>query len=168
MSQYGANGSEVQFSTIYSDLGTFSDWSQFFINTPATERADMLSTERRKPLDNYYLNYNFNQNGNKSKLKFSLTYYDITRQFNDFNRIHTTFEETGRMLMASIQYRKELKKGYLEVFSVFNNIDRSNVNAELGVYPQETIDLKRMSILAGIKINKSLFDFAIWLIYENE
>ncbi len=167
-SEYGTNGSKVELSTIYSDMGTFSDWSQFFINTPATERADMLSIERRKPLDNFYINYNFNQNGSRSKLKFSLTYYDITRQFNDFNEISTVFEETGRMLSASIQYKRKLKKGYFEVFSVLNNIDRSNLNAELGVYPQETTDLKRMSVLAGIKIKKSFFDFSLWLLYENE
>jgi len=167
LSKYENNGSHVQVSTIYSNMGSFSDWSQFFINTPATERSEMLSVERRKPLDNYYLNYQINT-GKRNKLKFSLTYYDIVRQFNDFNEKDTVFEETGRMLMASLQYRKVLNNGYIEAFSVFNNIDRSNVNAELGVYPQETIDLKRMSIMAGFKLKKSVFDFALWFMYENE
>jgi len=162
------NGSKLSFSTIYSDMGTFSNWSQKLINTPATERNERLSEKRRKLLNNYYISYDFNKKNNNTGIKFSLTYFDIKRQFNDFNKINTVFEETGRLFTASLQYGKILNKGVLSFFSVINNSDKSNLDSELGVYPQETTDLKRFSAITGIMYNNSSFDFALRLLYEDE
>lgn len=162
------NGSKIIFSSIYSDMGTYSDWSQKLINTPASERDKMLSEKRRKPLDNYYISYNLNKNSGKNAFKFSFTYFDIKRQFNDFNKINTVFEETGRMFTASFQYARALKRGLLTFFSVVNNTDRSNLDSELGIYPQETTDLKRLSAIAGMRFKSSSFNLAFILQYENE
>ena len=162
------NGSKLEFSSIYSDLGTYSDWSQKLINTPASERDSLLSTTRRKPLKNFYLNYDYNKSNKLNRINFSLTYFDIKRQFNDFNKINTSFEETGKKLMALLRYKRLIKNGYFEFFSIFNNIDRSNSDSELGAYPQETTDLRGSSVLAGVSIKKTSFNLSLWFMYENE
>lgn len=162
------NISRLIVSSIYSDLGGYASWASFLNSTPASERDDRLYSEYRKNLSNFFIDYTFNKKFKKSNMMISFNYYDISRQFNDFNELDTTFSEPGRMFLLNSGYSRELEKGKLEVSAAFNYLDRSNLDAELGRYPQETFLKEKYSFFGGIRLKKHLFDLKLSFLRETE
>ncbi|MCX6580135.1 MAG: hypothetical protein NT166_08115 [Candidatus Aminicenantes bacterium] len=161
--------SRLTLSSVYTDLGGY--WMKFMIQpSHPSERADRLYNERRKINSNYFIDYQWAKHFAKSasQLTFSANYYDIKRQFNDFNRFDATFREDGKLLLLHTRFRKELTRGFYELFGVFNLLDRSHQGAEIAAYPQETTDRKRYSIMTGAHLKKKNADLKISLLHENE
>jgi hypothetical protein len=160
--------SRALFSTVYTDMGTYTPWLTFMVEGHASTRDDLLYNTRRKVLTNYFFDYIFNKKFKKSNLSFSLDYFNIKRQFNDFNEYDATYEEVGKLLLADTRFSKELKRGAFEVFAVFNLSNRSAFNAESGSYPQENRERKRNSLLSGFSLRKEKFDLKFSFQYEKE
>ena len=159
--------SKVTASTVYSDLGTY--FATFWIQPdhPAT-RADRLYTERRKINDNFFLDYMLSKKFKNSHLMLALNYFDIQRKFNDFNTFDATFNEEGKLFTANTRYRKNTTNGYYDLFAVLNVLDRSNQQAEIGSYPQETTGKERFSFLTGIDWKKKKLDLKLSVLFERE
>ena len=155
-------------STNYTDLGTYSDWAQFFIFTPASTRDRFLYNERRKSLGDWHLDYLFNRKIGDSNLMLSLQYFDIQRQFNDFNTFDATFMEDAEVLLATAQFRTELDDGYWEIIGMMDLSERTNLGAETGLYPQETMDQKKSAFLGGVHLAKESLDLKLYVQQENE
>lgn len=165
----GESFSRITASTVYSDLGTY--FATFWIQPdhPAS-RADRLYTERRKIDSNYFLDYMLSKKfkNSNSHLLFSLNYFDMRRQFNDFNAFNNTFNEEGKLFTANTRWRKNVKKGYYDLFAVVNLLDRSNQQAEIGNYPGETTGKKRFSLLTGIDWKMKKLNLALSFLLEKE
>jgi len=159
--------SQLTISTVYSDLGGYIGTWTIQPDHPAL-RADRLYNERRKIDGNYFLDYRLNKRFKHSALMFAANYFDMTRQFNDFNHFDHSFKEDGKLLLLNTRYRRELSDGFLDFFAVFNYKDRSNQLAELGVYPQETSADRRTSLLAGTTYSKRKLTLTLALMMENE
>lgn len=162
------NLSKILFSTVYTDMGSYIPWLTNMVEGHASTRDDRLYNTRRKSLYNYFIDYIFNKKFNNSSLTFSFNYFDIKRQFNDFNEFDATYEEVGQMFLANSRFRKKMRRGFYEIFAVFNLSDRSNFGAELGCCPQESRAKKRNSFLTGISVAKEKFDLNFSFQYERE
>ncbi|MCU0287332.1 MAG: hypothetical protein MUF15_13175 [Acidobacteria bacterium] len=161
--------SRLILSPAYADLGGY--WMAFMIQpSHPSERAERLYNERRKLKSNYFIDYQWNKRfpDKESQLAVGVNYYDIKRQFNDFNAFDNTFQEDGKLLLMHSQFRKELTQGYYDFFGIFNYLDRDHQGAEIAAYPQETVTKKRYSFAAGGHLKKNNSDLRISLQYENE
>ena len=161
------NFSRLMASSVYTDLGGY--WLTFMIqpNHPKT-RADRLYSTRRKINTNYFLDYTLNKKFTNSHLSVAFTYFDIQRQFNDFNTYDATFDEDGKLFLANTRFRKNLKNGYYDIFGVFNYLDRSHQQAEIGNYPQETIGKERYALLTGFALEKKKLALKLSFLLEKE
>jgi hypothetical protein len=171
------NYSRAEVSGVLSNMGGY--WATWMLQPDhPKERADKLYTTRRKIDGNFYLDYRLARKFQRSTLALSLNYFDIKRQFNDFNALkrnhdpgeplESTYIEDGKLFLADARYRRIMKTGYMELFGVFNILDRSNLLSELGSYPQETLDKSRSSILAGLVMKKSKLRMTLSVMLENE
>ena len=161
------NFTRIMASSVYGDLGSY--WMKFMIQpSHPTERADYLYNERRKLLDNYFVDCLLSRKFGNSHLLFAVNYFDMKRQFNDFNVFDNTFEETGRLLLLNARFRKYMASGFYEIFGVYNQQERSNQGAETGVYPQETTGKKRDAFTAGFYWRKGESEFRFSLLHESE
>jgi hypothetical protein len=161
------NFSRLNASYVFPNVGGY--WATFMIQpSHPKERASRLYTERRKIHDNFFLDYAMNKTFGDSRIRVGVTYFDIQRQFNDFNTYNETYNEKGKLFLAHTGYRKDLNNGYYELFGIFNYLDRSNLGAETGGYPQETIGKKRFSVLAGVVLKKKKLDLNLSFLFENE
>jgi len=160
--------SKITASAIYSDLGSYSPWADFMILNPATQRDELLYNERRKNLNNYFIDYILNRKFKNSNFVLSLNYFNIKRQFNNFNIFDNTYNEDGELFLFNSGYKKDIKKGFYEIFCVFNYSKRSNLNAETGSYPQETQNREGYSYLTGFNLKRGNLDFKISLQGERE
>ncbi len=161
------NFARLMVSSVYTNLGSY--WATFMLQpSHPTERADRLYTERRKILDNYFIDYLWSKQFKKSSLMLSINYFNIKRQFNDFNQFDTTFEEDGNLLLFNTRFRKDLASGFYEIFGVFNLLDRSAQGAEIAWYPQETIDKKRHAFVTGVTLKKKKLDLKFSILHESE
>ncbi|MCK4762063.1 MAG: hypothetical protein KAW12_07680 [Candidatus Aminicenantes bacterium] len=158
----------VMVSSVYPDMGGYIDGLISLIPDHALNRDDFLYSTRRKTLGNFFVDGMLGKKFADSALSLSFNYFHIKRQFNDFNALDTTFEETGKLFLVNARFQKELKKGGYEIFAVFNHSDRSNFNAETGCYPQETGAQKRDSFLTGFNLNKKSFDLKFSFQLEKE
>jgi len=163
----GKSFSRLTASSIYGNMGGML--MKFMIQpSHPTERADMLYHERRKLVSNYFIDYQWSRQFKTSHLTASFSYFDMKRRFNDFNLFDETFEESGKLVLGHAQYRKSLNNGYLELFGVFNSLDRSNQGAETAAYPQETTEKTRTAFLAGLILKKKEWDLALSVTRESE
>jgi len=160
--------SKITASAIYSDLGSYSPWADFMILNPATQRDELLYNERRKNLNNYFIDYILNRKFKNSNFVLSLNYFNIDRQFNDFNIFDNTYEEDGELFFFNTGYKKNFKKGSYEIFCVFNYSKRSNLNAETGSFPEETQNREGYSYLTGFNLKKGNLDFKVSFQGERE
>lgn len=160
----------VKISNVWSNLGGYGSWATTFVDPHATteERDDLLYTERRKILQNYLVDFVFNKKIRRSKLFFSFSYFDIERQFNDFNLFDSVFKEAGRLILLHSQYRKTQEDGYFQVAGIFNSLSRDNDLAELGRLPQETREKEKQSLFAGFELKKKSFNLKLSFIHEKE
>ena len=164
----GKSFSRISLSSVYTDLGSYSGFAASAIPGHASTRDDMLYSERRKIVSNYFIDYIINKKFKNSYLMFSFNYFDIKRQFNDFNRFDSTFEESGKLFLLNTRYRKNIKRGILEFFGVLNVLERTNQNSELGRYPQETLDSGRFSFITGFIFKKRGLNVRSSFILETE
>ena len=166
----GQTFSRVSVSTVLSDLGGYVPWSTFMLQPHASlpERNGLLYTPRRKILSNFIVDYLGFKKFRSSSLSLSLTYVDITRQFNDFNVFNTTYEEGGSLLLLQAKYAKELKDGSLSFSGVYNRVERDHFLAELGRYPQETQLKDRQSFFSGLRFIKKRFALGLTWLHESE
>jgi hypothetical protein len=162
--------SQVSFSTVFPDLGGYVPWSTFMLQPHAStpERNSLLYTPRRKIRSNYIFDYLGFKKFRSSSLSFSLTYFDIARQFNDFNVFNSVFEENGSLLLLHAKYEKELRDGHLTMIGIYNKIERDHFLAELGRYPQETEKKDRQSFFSGLKFVKKRFSLGLSWLHETE
>jgi hypothetical protein len=161
------NFSRLMASTVYSDLGGYIGTFTIQPDHPAT-RADRLYTQRRKVDGNFFLDYQVGRTFKGSQLQFAVNYFDIRRQFNDFNEFDSTFKEDGKLLLMNARFKKTLQRGYFDLFTVYNLMDRSNHQAELGSYPQETSARKRHALLTGAAVKHGKLDLSLSLLLEKE
>ncbi len=166
----GQSFSEVSFSTVFPNLGGYVPWSTFMLQPHAStpERNSLLYTPRRKIRSNYVFDYLGFKKFRSSALSFSLTYFDIARQFNDFNVFNTVFEENGSLLLLLAKYEKELKDGSLTIIGIYNKIERDHFLAEIGRYPQETQKKERQSFFSALKFVKKRLSLALSWLHEIE
>jgi len=161
------NYTRLNGSVVLPDVGGY--WATFMIKpSHPKDRADRLYTERRKIHENYYLDYAMNRRTGQSSFQLGASYFGIKRQFNDFNVYNQTFIEDGKLFMANAQYRRNLNKGFYEVFGVMNYLDRSNLGAETGSFPQETTGKKRFSLLTGFMIKRDKLSATLSVLYEKD
>jgi len=159
--------SKVIFSTIHSDLG-ITPWADFMITNPATSRDKRLYSERRKSTHNFFIDYLFNKKFKNSNFLFSVNYMDLKRKFNDFNEFDKTFDESARQFVINSRFTLNGKKRLLDTFLIFNYRDRSNLDAELGRYPQETFDQEKYTFFAGFRLKQKTFDLKVSFLNETE
>lgn len=159
--------SSVRASSVYTDLGGY--WLTFMIQPdhPKT-RADRLYSSRRKIKNNYFLDYTLNKKFTDSHLSVAFSYFDIQRQFNDFNTYDAIYNEDGKLFLMNTQFRKNLKNGYYDLFGIFNYLDRSNQQSEIGNLPQETIEKKRYALLTGVNLEKKKLVLKLSFLFEKE
>jgi hypothetical protein len=162
------NFSKVVFSTTYSDFGSYSAWADFMITNPATSRDKYLYTERRKSIHHFFVDYLFNQKFKNSNLLFSVNYTDVKRQFNDFNEFDQTFESSARQFVFNSRFTRFGQEDLLDTYFVFNYRERSNLDAELSRYPQETFDQEKVALFGAFQFKKTTFNLRISVLYENE
>ena len=160
--------SKITASAIYSDMGSYLPWADFMITNPATNRDELLYNERRKNLNNYFIDYILNRKYKNSNFVLSFNYFNVKRQFNDFNIFDNTYNEDGELFLFNSGYKKDIKKGFYEIFCVFNYSKRSNLNAETGSYPQETQNREGYSYLTGFNLKRGNLDFKISFQGERE
>ena len=160
--------STLSLSSIYSELGGIFPWASFLITNPAIQRDDRLYDERRQNLSNFFIDYGYSKKFRNSNFMLSFNYFDIQRQFNDFNKLNGTFEESGKLLLFNSGYKKKLKQGTLEISAAFNYLDRSNLDAELGRYPQETFNKEKYSFFTGLRLKKKSYDLKVSFLNEHE
>lgn len=165
----GKDGSQAMVSGVLPDMGGY--WLKFMIQ-PAhpTERADRLYHERRRIEGNFFFDYRFDKTSKSSGSHWSasLSYFDISRQFNDFNIFDKTFNDDGRMFLFDTRFRKNQVNGYYELFGVFNYLERGRQGAELGDFPEETETNERLSLLTGFRWLKKRLDLRFSLLWERE
>ena len=160
--------SRATVSSVFTDLGGYSPWAASLIPGHASERDDKLYTERRKIVSNYFVDYMLNKKFKHSSLLFSLNYFDIRRQFNDFNQYNRTFEEHGKLFSLHSRYRRDMQRGFFEFFGVLNILERSHLNAELGRYPLETLDKGKFSFITGLTLKVKKMNMRFSFILETE
>ncbi len=159
--------SRLMASTVYGDMGGY--FMDFMIQpSHPTERADYLYNERRRISGNYFVDYQWARKLGQSHLAVGFNYLDLRREFNDFNAFDQVFEEKGQWLLGHFRLDRKQARGGYEVFGAFNYLDRSHQDAELAVYPQETIDKKRYSFLGGVTLDKKSWKLTLSLLHENE
>lgn len=162
--------SKIKVSNVWPDLGGFVPWATTFVDPHATapKRDPLLYTERRKISRNYVVDFVFNKRIRRSSLFFSFSYFDIERQFNDFNFYNSVFKEEGKLILLHSQYRKKIKDGYFQLAGVFNSLSKDNDTAELGRLPQETRRKEKQSFFSGLELKKKDLNLKLSFLHERE
>lgn len=162
------NLSRLTLSTTVSDLGSYGPWATFMVYNHASLRDDMLYSSRRRLNDNYYVDYNMNKHFNWADIGFAFTYFDINRQFNDFHVMNQTFEENAQLITIQSRVSKQWQQKSWEILAVLNFMDRTNLHAELGRLPEETVFQKRNVFFTGFHLHLPFMDFKLSYTHEME
>jgi hypothetical protein len=128
----------------------------------------MLYTTRRRIKNNYYVDYNMNKHFNWADIGFSFSYFDIERQFNDLHVMNQTFTENAQLISIQTRVSKGWQQKSWEVLAVLNFMDRANLHAELGRFPEETVAQKRNVFFTGFHLHLPLFDLKFSYTHEME
>lgn len=162
--------SRIRLSNVWSNLGSYVPWATTFVDPHATtdDRDDLLYAERRKISQNYLVDFVFNKKIRRSKLFFSFSYFDIERQFNDFNLYDSVFKEAGKLILLHAQYKKTSKDGYFHLTGIFNSLSRDKDLAELGRLPKETRKKEKQSLFTGFELKRKSLSLRLSFIHENE
>jgi len=161
---------KIMLSNVWPDLGGYIPGIPSVIPThPDTpERNSALYSERRKILTNYFVDFFTCKKFSNSTLSFNFNYFNIERQFNDFNVFNSVFKEHGKLFLLLTKYEKENKDGFLRITGVFNGFSRDRTSAELGRLPQETRKKDRYSVFSGLELKKRLFNLRLSFLHESE
>ncbi len=165
----GGVHSSVSVSTVAADLGSFSPWAQFLITTPATERDELLYETRRRLKNQYNIDGQWCRKwGQNRQLNLALTHNDTSRWFNDWNERDTQFSENSDLTSFYAEYRNDADPGKIRIWALVNRQERDHLGAELGVLPQETLNLDRTSLNLGLNFSRWGWKFSTMLGYEHE
>ncbi|MCH7823907.1 MAG: hypothetical protein IH849_03820 [Acidobacteria bacterium] len=159
--------SRLSLSGAITRLGE-DPWASFLINNPATSRAVPPPSSRRRLLRDYAADYLLHRQRDDSGLTLAASYREVGRRFNDFNERERTYDEDGRLLLASARYRRQMARGHYEVLGVYNYLDRDNLHAEIGSFPQETRQKTRHALFAGFRLEREVGDVRVSLQHERE
>jgi len=140
----------------------------FLISTPATARQVPPPSSRRRLRHDYAVDYLLHRQSDDSGLTLAASYRHVGRTFNDFNERESTYDEDGSLLLASARYRRRTATGHYEVLGVYNYLERDNLYAEIGSYPQETQDKTRHALFTGFRLQREAGDVRVSLQHESE
>jgi len=142
--------SRFMLSTVFPNLGGYTFLGKLAVANHASLRAEDLYHTRRKIAGNYQFDYSFEKKSQLSSLLLALSYFNLDRRFNDFNRRDSQFSESGDLLQFLTRWQRQYAKGTLDLNLVVNALGRDRLFAEEGRYPQETYDQDKKSWLVGI------------------
>lgn len=166
---HGENFSRIFLSSVYGDLGSYSFLGPIMVQPEhASLRDEMLYNTRRRVKNNYFIDYMYNRSFNKGIFTFSFNHLFLKREFNDFNDFDTIFSENSNIITISSRYKRYFKKGFIELTGAFNTLKRDNLYAELGRFPEETLNLERDSYFSGIKLRIKSTEIKLSFIHEKE
>lgn len=162
--------SQIVLSTVWSNLGSYVPLATSMVDPHATTagRNPVLYSNRRKILSNFLADYIYCKKFRRSTLYFNLSYFDIERQFNDFNEFDSVFMEHGKLVLLHAEYEKKYKDSSLHITGVFNDLSRDRMSAELGRLPQETRKKEKQSIFSGLRFKKKNFNLRLSFLHESE
>lgn len=147
--------SSFSLQTVSANLGSFSDWAQFLISTPATERSEMLYETRRRFKGHVLLDGQWRSSwGEGNELVLSLSHNSSSRRFNDWNTVNSQFLENADLTSFYSEYNYRAADRSAKVWLLINRLDRDRLGAELGVLPQETLTQVSTSWYAGTLIQR--------------
>jgi len=166
---YTGSASFVSFSTVSPNLGSYSSWAQFLMSTPAILRDELLYETRRRFKSNVILEGQWNKKwGTGQELNIAVSHNKNSRRFNDWNERDTQFIEEASMTSFYTQYQFNSDIRSARVWLLFNHQQRNHSGAELGLLPQETDDLSRMSWAGGLLMKRWNWQLSLTLAYERE
>lgn len=102
-----------------------------------------------------------------SAISLSLTYFDIERQFNDFNSFNETFNENGNLFLGQFKYERDINSGFFDITAAFNVLSRDRAFAELGRFPQETLDKNKTAFFSGFHLKRKRFSVRFSFCHES-
>lgn len=161
---------EMKLSNVWPNMGGLFLGAKTMVHPHATteDRNPLLYSERRKIHSNSFVDLYYFKKFETSALFLSLDYFDIKRQFNDFNTYNAQFREGGKYILMNSGYEKEYPDGFLKFIAVFNSLSRDKLFAELGRLPQETQEKGKRSLFSGIDFRKKNINLKLSFLYENE
>ena len=143
-------------------------WASFMISNAAIDREVPPPSTRRRLRHDYAADYLRHRQRDDSSLTLAASYRNVGRRFNNFNERGRTYDEDGRLLRGSARYRRQTATGHYEVLGVYNYLDRDNLHAETGSFPQETLNKTRHVLFAGFHLKREAADFRLSLQHEGE
>lgn len=165
---YGCHSS-LTLSTVFANLGSYSPWAQSLISTPATERDEMLYDTRRSLHDQYLLDGQWSMHwGQNRQLNIALSHTGMNRSFNDWNERDSQFDEKAEFSTLYADYRHAKPSASYRLWLLINRLQRDHLGAELGVLPQETLDLNSSSWSGGLVWKRWNWQLSVLLGYERE
>ena len=156
------NARMLHVSSIASDVGGYTFLGEILNSGHPSGRADMLSSERRQFLSNYFIDGGLRLRFSGSSLSVYLTHFDAGRQFNDFNIRDSVFEEDGSYTTVLSRF----KVGAITVIGAYHRLERDRLFAEIGRLPQETYHKKKTTWFGGAHFEKNGWDACVSLMRE--
>lgn len=156
------NAGTIHVSGIASDLGGWTGLGTVLNGGHPSGRAEMLSSERRQYLSNYFIDGGWTRRFSNSSFSAYLTHFDAGRQFNDFNVRDSVFEEDGSFTAVLSRY----KAGALSLTGAYTRKQRDGLFAEIGRLPQETYHQKRNTWFFGTHLQKDGWDARVSITRE--
>ncbi len=162
------NTTNINLSTVFPNMGSYVSFAPSLLSPHPSGRSIALYNTRRKILSNNNINISRFMRFEKSTLSFDFGYYNIKRQFNDFNRYDSVFRGRGEVFSFITDYKKKSENGNIELISAFNKKFRDNDFAEFGRLPQETYKNESFNFFMGGKIEYNGYNVKSSVLMENE
>jgi hypothetical protein len=156
-----AFSSKLMVSTVFADVGGYTDLGKWAIGNHASLRADDLYSGRRRISGNQTLDVALETGSAVSSFLLAAGYFSIDRRFNDFNVRDAQFGEDGSMLQVLSRWQRRYAAGTLALALAVNDVQRGRLFAEDGRYPQETHDSVRDTVFAGLSWRGRPFDLRL-------
>ncbi len=160
--------SRVMLSTVLANLGGYTGLGRLALGNHASLRAEDLYTSRRRIDGSYQFDYSFEKKSRLSSLLLAAGYLRLDRRFNDFNQRDAQFTEEGELLQLLARAQRRYASGTLDLDWVVNAMNRGNLFAEDGRYPQETYTQDKRSWLAGAAWTGRPFNLKFSWLHEHQ
>jgi hypothetical protein len=141
--------SHVMVSSVFPDMGGTTFLGKLAKANRFGARAQDLYDTRRRIAGQYQFDASLEKATPVSSLLLAAGYFSLERDFNDFNRRDTQFQESGGLLQLLSRWQRRFGNGTLSIDLVLNAGSRDRLFAEFGRYPQETYRQDKRSWLAG-------------------
>jgi hypothetical protein len=168
LNKYHKNTTNMNLSTVFPNMGSYVSFAPSLLSPHPSERSIALYRTRRKILSNNNISISGFIKFKNSSLSFDFGYYNIKRQFNDFNEYDSVFSGRGEVFSFITDYKKHNKEGSLELISAFTKKFRDNDFAEFGRLPQETYKKESFNFFTGVKIEYKGYNIKSSVLLENE